>query len=138
MPGPVRRFTRRLQHAAFEALIGGLAIVNATASLAQSGAVTANAYDQVLPHWTATLFQLGYLLAGLLLIAGLGIGRADVEAAGLIIIATSQVSRGIVNVALLGWSIAAVSLAFAVLVVAVCWTRLHQLITAQATPKDGP
>lgn len=130
-------FLRRLVYAPFETLIGGLAIVTALISLLHVGGVAANAYDAILPHWAAVAFQAGYLLSGLCLIAGVGAARGDVESAGLVIISASQITRAIVNVALLGAAVGAVSVAFAVLVVGACGTRLWLLIRAEDRGDDG-
>ena len=128
MYGAVVRFFRRLALAPFETLIALLAIVTAVVSLLEVGGVAANPYDAVLPHWAADTFQAGYLLSGLLLLAGIGAARADVESAGLVVIAAAQATRAIVNVALIGAAVGVVSVVFAVLVVGACGTRLWLLV----------
>lgn len=130
MYGAAARFCRRLGHAPFETLIALLAIATAIVSLLQVGGVASNPYDAVLPHWAADTFQAGYLLSGLLLLAGIGGARADIESAGLVVIASAQITRSVVNVALIGPALGAVSLVFTVLVVGACGTRLWQLIRA--------
>lgn len=137
MSAALRRFVRRLCHDPFETLIALLAVFTALFALFRVGGAGASAYDAVLPHWAATLFQIGYLLSGLLLLGGVGASRADVESAGLVIIAASQVARAIVNVALIGLAAASVSVVFSVLVVGACGTRLWLLVRAPGSGGGG-
>jgi hypothetical protein len=121
---------RRLAANPFEVLIGGLAVATSLIGLLQPGKLATDPLDVIMPHWAAVTFLLGYLLSGLCLLAGVGAGRADVEAAGLVIIAASQIARVIASVALLGASRTEVPIVFAVLVVGACGTRLWLLLRA--------
>jgi hypothetical protein len=133
----VAGFFRRLGYAQFESLIAGLAVATSLIGLFQPARLATEPLDLVLPHWAAVVFLAGYLLSGLCLLVGLGAARADVEAAGLVIIAASQVARVVASTALLGAARTEVAITFAGLVVWACQSRIRQLVRAGRVEGGG-
>lgn len=128
-----KRVTRRLLTAPFEALIALFAIVTAVLGLARTGTIAADAFERLLPPWAAAGFQLAYLGAGLALIVGLLTGYAQVEAAGLVLLGTTQVTRAVANAAMLGPAHSIGTVTFAALIVAACAGRLSVLLFVTKT-----
>jgi uncharacterized membrane protein YuzA (DUF378 family) len=85
----------------FEAFVAVLALQAGLMGLFLIGS-TANVLDAVLGAPLAHVFQAGYAVSGLLMLVGIGLGRADIEGFGLMLLSTSVVIRTIALAYLLG------------------------------------
>jgi hypothetical protein len=86
----------------FESLLAGLVVVSGIAGLLHYGVI--DPIGALLPEWLVVGTQGAYLTSGLLMLLGMGRGRRDIEALGLVLLSTSGVIRWITYGYLLGFS----------------------------------
>jgi hypothetical protein len=89
----------RLITVPFETLIGALVVYAGVAGFLRG---SADPLDLVLPHWEVLVFQVAYVVAGLQMLGGLAFAKSNMEAAGLILLATGEVIRFIAIVDAIG------------------------------------
>jgi len=97
----MRAFLGRIATLPFESFIAVLALQSGLVGLFRIGS-SATVLDAVLGVSLAHVFQVGYAVSGLLMLVGVGLGRADSEGFGLMLLSTSVVIRTIALVYLLG------------------------------------
>jgi len=130
----MRAFFRRQSVLPFEALIAFLAVVSGGLALLHVGGLGADALSVQLPSWLVTLVQTFYLVSGLALFAGLGLGRRDVEGFGLIALAAVVVIRSVGLYAFVGWeALVVVSYLFNIAILLTCAVRFHTLTKGRST-----
>lgn len=133
------RFVIRLAVLPFEVLIGFLAVISAGLALIHYGNIGADALTLLLPHRLVLATNVLYLAAGLGVICGVGFGRADVEIAGLIGVASGVVVRSVVLIGLAGLtSTIATSLLFNSTVLVACVVRIWTLILGDTIARVRP
>lgn len=125
----MRAFFGRWSVLPFEMLIAGLVVVSGGLALLHVGGLGKDALSVQLPSWLNIATNAVYVLSGLSMLAGVGLGRGDVEAFGLAGIAAGVVAR---SVALLWFiwvpAMVGVPLIFNGMVVVACAVRLASLI----------
>jgi hypothetical protein len=131
----MKAFLRRQSVLPFESLIAFLAVVSGGLALLNVGGLSADALSAELHvGWLVTLVQTLYLVSGLALFIGLGLGRRDLEAFGLVTLAAVEVIRSVGLYAFVGFEIlVAVSYVFNAAIVLTCAVRLHTLTKGRAT-----
>lgn len=116
----------KIRAAPFEAAVAAVIVVQAVIAFGSWGIV--DPVSQLLPGWLTVAFNVLYLIAGVAILAGLILSRGDVEGAGLVLLSSIVMARGVMFGQLLGWDIKAVtSLAFAVFVAAAAVLRIAVL-----------
>lgn len=93
----------RLEVNAFEALIALLCLLAAAKFFVDPGNLDASAVGRALPPWDF-LWNAGFGLGGLAILAGLWAGRGDVEVAGLFLLSTAILLQGIAVLVIYGWA----------------------------------
>ncbi|HWI47609.1 MAG TPA: hypothetical protein VNU45_05200 [Rummeliibacillus sp.] len=130
-------FINNINRYPFEILIAGLAIISGLVGLLHAG-LQNNVLDKLLQSWQVVFFNISYLVAGLCLVAGLGIPRRDIEGAGLVLIIMSVVVRSFAELALLGINgLIVTSLLFNFMVIIACTIRILQLLKKEIIIKIG-
>lgn len=123
----VKRFVGRVNTLPFESLLAVIAIASCIFGLLHL--TYANPLDAVLGRNLTIAFELGYGVAGVLMLLGLGFAKGNVEAAGLVLLGSSGLVRCLVLWQLLGFTRdVAVALVFYVLIVGACVARLRSLL----------
>jgi hypothetical protein len=121
---------RPLDITPFEAAIAAVAVAGGIAGIMHFGVI--DPLSKVLPGWLVAVFGALYLVSGLCLIVGLVKRSFQVEAAGLVFLATSLVVREIVYIAYLGaHADALVSSTFYAAFLFACWARLKTLLRGE-------
>lgn len=128
----MRTFLRRLNVLPFEVLIAQLVVVSGGLALFHVGGIGQDVLSTLLPGWLTTTLNALYLLTGLAMFVGIGMGRSDIEVAGLIGVASGAVIRGLA-LAWFAWdapgvrSLILVGFIFDVFIVVACAIRLTHL-----------
>lgn len=127
----MRDFLRRLATIPFESLFGVFAVYAGVAGLLHVG-TSSDALDFIIGRPLTTGLQVMYLASGVLMLFGLGYGKAKLEMPGLVFLATSVLIRGIAIQVLVGITadtIGVLVLYFVVLIA--CAVRLAHLWDGQ-------
>src|SRR5687768_3914871 len=101
------KFIKRQSIVPFDTTFAFFCIYSGMISVFRIGIVP-NIFRDTLGERISSMFDIGYALAGLLMFIGIGLGRRDVQAAGLITVITSITIRCV----LIGWLIGFNSLVF--------------------------
>jgi hypothetical protein len=118
----------RISIAPFETAIAVIIVVQALIATFGWGAI-ADPVAALLPPWQAAAFNIAYLAAGLTMLTGLFWPRGDVEGAGLVLLGSLTIARGIMYGTLLGWGVDSItSLAFSLAVGLACTARIRALM----------
>jgi hypothetical protein len=135
----LRQILRRLATFPFEGLIAGLVIISGSAGLFGIGDVSV--LDALLPRWLFVMISVLYVLSGLLMVAGLGLARGNLEAGGLIALVASTIIRFIGIGSAVGYTDERVILLLTlyVLVAASSTVRLRTILHGEKIVRvDGP
>jgi hypothetical protein len=128
LPAGFRLFVDRARAVPFEIALGLVSLWSGAISFfgITLGAQTLNA---TLPPIMVSTFNLMYLLAGVFIIAGVGWGYRNLEASGVILLATALIVRAVAVVIGVGISPTTVTLIFqAAVFSAACLLRLISLL----------
>lgn len=87
----------------FEAMLGFICIYSGLAGIFNFGIVN-NAFNELLNHDLLLVLNSIYLISGLAMFFGLGFNKANIEALGIILLATTLIVRIIISIWLLGIS----------------------------------
>jgi hypothetical protein len=116
--------TARLSLVPFEGAIAFLVMVQGTMGLLGVGPTL-----DIVPPWARTLLLILYMVGGLGILIGILFARGDVEAAGLIFLASALAARSYLIALDFGWSLnGVVTVTFGVVFVAACVTRFRNLV----------
>jgi hypothetical protein len=94
---------RRLSTLPGSVVLATLAIYTGAAGLLSLGPPSSDALALVLPDSVDHLFEAAYLLAGVLMIAGIATGKARVEGPGWILLGMSVLVRAVAFISLVGF-----------------------------------
>jgi hypothetical protein len=123
----MRAVIHRLGVTPWATVIGALVFFSGVLGLLNV-AVERDPLALALPTWLLAVTQILYAVSGLAMLVGIGFGRADVEAAGLIGVGFGITSRAVAFVAILGLTPAvAVTLWFSAWVIWACAWSLWRL-----------
>jgi hypothetical protein len=121
-------FLRRLADRPFATALGFLLFAGAITALSGTG-LTADALEGLVPRWALNLFAGTYGLGGALILAGLGKMRANLEAAGCVLVASGLAVRLIALYYSLGVTVPTISTGiFYVVFGWACLERFRQIV----------
>jgi hypothetical protein len=121
----------------FEAMIAALAAYSGGVGLLRFGANT-DPLSLSLPLALVTMFQAGYLIAGLAMLVGLGTGRRNFEALGLVVVASSVLIRTVALVWVVGFTAPIINaMISSALVVLACVLRNRSLSRGDVIARIG-
>lgn len=104
-------FVRRLCVLPMNAAIALLSIYAGAAALLHFPPASAHPLVALLPGWLTTAFNLTYLIAGVLILLGIGLGKAALEGPGLVLLVASLAVRLSAAWSFVGWGRAVADLA---------------------------
>jgi hypothetical protein len=134
VPPRSRLFFGRQTVVPFECLIGALAFVSGLFHLFGIGSVGQDPLTLLLPDWLAFSTDVSYAIAGLAILFGVGLSRGDIEAFGIILVATGIVVRSIALIDLAGFTESVrVAVLFNVMILFTCCVRVWMIVRGQGS-----
>lgn len=134
----MRQVWARVNTLPFETLLALLAVFSCIFGLLHVTSST-NTLDAALGEPLTVAFEIGYGVAGLLMLAGLGFGKGNLEAAGLIMLGSNGLVRFLALWAVVGFtSGVAMALFFYLLIVGACVARLRSILNREVIVRAKP
>jgi hypothetical protein len=138
----VRSVVKRWGTLPFETLVSLLAFLTGLFALVGVGGIGLGALQSLIPSWMFYTIETLYMLSGLMMFLGIGMGKAMFESPGLVLIMMGSAIRAFASglfIPEVGLSAVLISIMFQVLVIGAASIRLHSIARREVIVRaNGP